>query len=1302
MDFYKIVTTENRKGKLETYADFNTNDVKDILFRGRAFHAVWDEEAKLWNKKDTRVVQIVDRDIWKAVNELKEKGVTASPRLMSSFKSQSWKDFLTYTKSMSDNLPNVQLDSKIIFANQETKRSDYASHKLSYSLVEGPCPAWDELIGTLYSRKEREKIEWAIGSIVTGDSRKIQKFIVLYGSPGSGKGTIIDIIQRLFDGYCTTFNAKALASNNNAFATEMFRGNPLVALQTDGDLSRIEDNTILNTIVSHEPITINEKFKSSYTSRCNAFLFMASNKPVKITDGKSGLIRRLIDVTPAGDGLKPPISPDRYSDLMSQIDFELGAIAWHCKTVYEKLGRNYYSSYRPIGMQYKTDIFFNYVDYWFDKFAEQDSTTAYAAYAMWKEYCDKFSIDPKVYPIMKFREELKNYFENFKDVARTPDGKQIRSYYSSFLKGRFDRSGNEGTQPTNKKILLELEETSSLLDKFLAECKAQYTKENDIPASQWNQVRTRLKDLDTHKLHYVEMPENHIVIDFDISDSTGKKNKEMNLAAAAKWPATYAEFSKGGSGVHLHYIYDGDVHELSRLYEPGIEIKRCADNKNKTPLYLRRRLSYCNALPIAHISGGLPLKEKKVINWDGVISERGIRKTIAAALKKEHHGATKPEVCFIKKVLDDAYESGVTYDISDMRQAVVDFAQNSTNHSQECLLMCVDMKWRSENASKPVESKSEDALIFFDCEVAPNVFLVNWMTDNDDIVHRMWNPSPVEMEEFFNNKLIGFNCRRYDNHMLYARYLGYSTEELAKLSDRIINRKSDNAMFSEAYNISYTDIYDFASKKQSLKKWEIEMGIHHQELGLPWDQPIPEDKMELMAEYCDNDVRATKALFHYLSADWTARKILAALSGLTVNDTTNQHTTAIIFQGNRNPQSQFNYRNMGDVSAIRNRYDKHGIDPEYTCFNENWRPIFPGYSFEHEIRIDENTGKKINRFVSRYRGEEVGEGGYVYAEPGVWRNVALLDIASMHPSSIVAEKLFGDSYTERFRQILQARILIKHGNFEGARHILDGKLKPYLEDEGTAKELAGALKIAINSVYGLTSAKFKNPFRDDRNFDNIVAKRGALFMVNLKHEVQKRGFTVAHIKTDSIKIPNATPDIIQFVMEYGKLYGYNFEHEATYDRMCLVNDAVYIARYSDGEENGKHKGEWTATGAQFQQPYVFKTLFSKEPLIFDDFCETKSVTSGGIHIDYEDGNPPRFVGRVGQFTPVTKGGGKLVRDKDEKFISVTGAKGYLWCESEEIRGTDMEKFVDRSYYDRMVDEAVKDISEFEDFETFIA
>lgn len=45
--------------------------------------------------------------------------------------------------------------------------------------------------------------------------------------------------------------------------------------------------------------------------------------------------------------------------------------------------------------------------------------------------------------------------------------------------------------------------------------------------------------------------------------------------------------------------------------------------------------------------------------------------------------------------------------------------------------------------------------------------------------------------------------------------------------------------------------------------------------------------------------------------------------------------------------------------------------------------------------------------------------------------------------------------------------------------------------EELADSLAQALKIVINSIYGLTSAKFENLFKDPRNIDNIVAKRGA-------------------------------------------------------------------------------------------------------------------------------------------------------------------------------------------------------------------
>src|SRR5574344_455712 len=285
---------------------------------------------------------------------------------------------------------------------------------------------------------------------------------------------------------------------------------------------------------------------------------------------------------------------------------------------------------------------------------------------------------------------------------------------------------------------------------------------------------------------------------------------------------------------------------------------------------------------------------------------------------------------------------------------------------------------------------------------------------------------------------------------------------------------------------------------------------------------------------------------------------------------------------------------------------------------------FPGYEF-----ID---GKNM------YRGTDVGKGGYVYAEPGMYGNVALLDVASMHPHSVINLNAFGE-YTQNFKDIVDARIAIKNKDFDKARQMFGGKLAPYLDDESKAKDLAQALKIAINSVYGLTAANFDNPFRDIRNKNNIVALRGALFMRTLQDEVQARGFTVCHIKTDSIKIPDATPEIIEFCMEFANKYGYTFEHEATYDRMCLVNDAVYIAKYKDG----KHAGEWTATGAQFAVPYVFKKLFSKESIEFEDMCETKAVSSA-LYLDKNENLPDGehnyiFIGKIGNFCPIKPGYG---------------------------------------------------------------
>ena len=219
-------------------------------------------------------------------------------------------------------------------------------------------------------------------------------------------------------------------------------------------------------------------------------------------------------------------------------------------------------------------------------------------------------------------------------------------------------------------------------------------------------------------------------------------------------------------------------------------------------------------------------------------------------------------------------------------------------------------------------------------------------------------------------------------------------------------------------------------------------------------------------------------------------------------------------------------------------------------------------------------------------------------------------------------------------------------------------------------------------------------------------------MCQLKHDIQKMGGNVIHIKTDSIKISNPTKEIEDYILKKGKEYGYSFEVESIYERLCLVNNAVYIAHCSLDKENGKEAGHWTATGAQFQIPYVFKKCFSHEKIEFKDLCETKEVKTV-MHLDMNENLPEgehsyKFIGKVGLFSPIKKGfgGGELVKESKKKddtigYDAVTGTKGYRWLESEEVIKQHKEEDIDLSYYDSLVNTAIDTISTYGDYEWFV-
>lgn len=1351
LDFLDISISPTKDGMLIEPL-FMVRKTKDLLIRGGDFYAIWNEDTEMWTEVELDAVNLIDKELERVTEKYKKDGVATKTLYLRNSKNRKIKEWHTYCQSdMRDNFNGRMLNSKLIFSNTPVRKEDYASFRLPYPLEKGPTDSWDKILSVLYSPEEQMKIEWAIGCIISGDSKKTQKCIIMYGDRGTGKSTIIDIIQKLLSvsedqGYCKSFSAEALGSSSNAFSLEAFKDNPLVAIEHESKLTKIDDNTRLNALISHESMLVNVKHKSAYSAKFNTFLIMASNNPVKITDARSGLLRRLIDISPTGNR----IPRAEYDRLKEAVGFELSGIAYKCLDIYKK-NKHLYDDYIPTGMISATNDLYNFI-YCSDEYAILRSTmntTLQDIYPRYKAWCEAANIRPLTQTV--FKEELKAYFTSFKDRDMADDNKtRVRSKYTGFKYDSFDNK-NKAVEDASLPPWLQLKEQKSKLDILLADCPAQYATEDEKPSKRWDGVTERLCDIYTDRLHYVRPEIHHIVIDLDICGEDGSKSLEANLKAAATFPPTYAEVSKSGKALHLHYIYTGDPETLSSVYAPNIEIKVFSGKQS-----LRRKLTICNNLDISTISSGLPKKEKKkMIDISTFKTVEDLQKEISINLRKGRVPSTVQSMSLIQSDLEKAYNSGLSYDLTNMQNVIMAFAQQSKNSFERATQIARSLKLKSKDMEEEFSvSQNEQSremvdisdITIFDFEVFSNYCCVAYEVSPGNPTVIIF-PTPEDIEMLAEKHLGGYNCKHYDNNIAYAIRMGYSTEMLYALSSNLTSndkRRQRDSMFGSSKDFSYIDIFEMLTKKQSLKKWEIELKrkrvrdkdgkfvypyayLEHIEANVDWTQPLPESMFKTIAEYCMNDVKATRAVLDANKGDYEARLILSDMSGLPVNESTNAHTTKFIFGDDKNPQRHFQYYFMGIPKSEINLEDfvvpALECDWEYTVFDKQGRAFFPDYTFEYDpVR---------KQYVSMYRGEEIGEGGYVFAQPGIYHNVVTFDVASMHPSSVEALNYFGDIYTKHFSEIKQARIAIKHGDIEKAKTLLGGILIKYLDDKSKLKPLAAALKIAINSVYGLTAAKFPNSFKDERNVDNIVAKRGALFMVNLKHEVQRRGFTVVHIKTDSIKVENPSPEIAQFISDYGQLYGYQFEIEAEYERICLINDAVYIAKLKEPEID-KDTGEeiwWSATGTQFAVPFVYKTLFSHQDITYYDMCETFSVTTR-MYLDMNEGLPDvtalekeykktgnedllidirkghnyEFVGRVGEFTPVTNGGGILLRASDTGYSSVGGTKGYRWLESDKakILIDNEETSIDISYYNNLVDKAKDAISEFGDFYEFVS
>ena len=603
VDFITIAIKEkrsnNRSSDYEVYPEFIYSG-KDIVRKGGELYAFWHEGK--WYQDIDDLVKVIDATSYEKANEIKAKDDRADVRVnrMDIHGSGLMKKFIEFCKNGKQS--SIGFNQKILFSEDEMKREHYATTQLSYTPTDGPTDAFDEMFDVLYTEEELRKILWFIGAVLTNNIHRIHKFMYLYGSKGTGKGTAIQIFKMLFEGYYENIDLKSLTSNSE-FASSGVKEVPIL-VDEDAILTNIQNDTYLLKMTAHEPITVNQKHKKPYPITFKGLLITASNQPFQVRNIDSGITRRAVVVEPTGEKLPR----DDYDRLMNQIGFELPAIAAKAINVFYEYGAGYYEEYVSQKMLDQTDHIFSFMKEVHRSLP--DPVTLKQISELYKMYLEDIGWETKGYK-RRIKIEAQRYYKDFED-SKMIDGVRYRNIFSDFKE---ELLANEMNLPEKTDWLkqLGLGLNPSEFDEVASTYPAQLTTREGLPLSKWDNVTTTLADIKTSELHFVQIPINHIVIDFDLKNESGIKDLDKNLENASKFPPTYMELSKSGQGVHLHYIYDGDVTKLASLYEDDIEIKVFTGKQA-----LRRKLTYCNSLDIAHITTGLPQKEEGVKVYNDV------------------------------------------------------------------------------------------------------------------------------------------------------------------------------------------------------------------------------------------------------------------------------------------------------------------------------------------------------------------------------------------------------------------------------------------------------------------------------------------------------------------------------------------------------------------------------------------------------------------------------------------------------------------------------------------------------------
>lgn len=158
------------------------------------------------------------------------------------------------------------------------------------AFLEGMCGGRSTLFWTI-----RSLFRWSLEPKKKGKKYGFDVWPILLGPPGSGKGTLLYILQALvgFEEGCATFSVKSLNSQEPEKKLAKLIGKYIaVDLDYKGHLDEATLAT-LNKIVSNEPVDVKRLWQDEHSTTLDVVLWAAANKSPSVSNGDGeGFSRR--------------------------------------------------------------------------------------------------------------------------------------------------------------------------------------------------------------------------------------------------------------------------------------------------------------------------------------------------------------------------------------------------------------------------------------------------------------------------------------------------------------------------------------------------------------------------------------------------------------------------------------------------------------------------------------------------------------------------------------------------------------------------------------------------------------------------------------------------------------------------------------------------------------------------------------------------------------------------------------------------------------------------------------------------